>query len=81
MKIKRKGKSVQIWASSNDTYNWATKPNATWPCSQLSGHRFYAEFFHGDLVAFTFDGKHGKDIDGTEFNAFIEDALGSVNPE
>ena len=71
---------VSIWASANDTYNWAHKPGASWPCSQLSGNRFYAQFQHGDLVEFTLNGKDG-DIDSTEFNAFIQDHLGSINLE
>jgi len=80
MKIKRYEGNVKIWASANDTYDWAHKPNGGWPCSTLSDHRFFAEFQNGDLIDFTMDGKSGPDIDGNEFNAFIEDYLGSVNP-
>lgn len=80
MRIKREENSIKLWASSYDTYKWATKPNASWPCSQLSGKRFFAHFINGDLVDLTVNGRYGTDVDGTEFNAFIEDALGSVNP-
>lgn len=81
MRTQKESGTVKIWASANDTYNWAHSPGNSWPCSQLSGHRFFAEFMRGDLVGLTIDGKYGEDIDGNEFNAFIEDQLGSVNPE
>ena len=80
MRIKRENGTVKIWASANDTYDWAHRPGESWPCSQLSGHRLFADFQNGDLVDMTIDGKT-KDVDSAEFNAFIEDKLGSVNPE
>jgi hypothetical protein len=81
MRIQKGDGTVKVWASANDTYDWAHRPGESWPCSMFSGHRLFAEFSNGDLVDFTIDGKYGRDIDGAEFNAFIEDTLGSVNPE
>ena len=81
MRIQREGGCVKIWASANNTYDWAHRANNSWPCSTLSGKRFFAEFWKGYLEDLTVDGKYGQDIDGTEFNAFIEDHLGIVNPE
>ena len=34
---------VKLWLSANDTYNWATRPRDTWPCSKLAGNRLFAE--------------------------------------
>ena len=81
MRTQKYGNCIKVWASADDTYNWAHRAGNSWLCSQLSGNRFFAEFQGGDLVDFTFNGKYGRDVDGTEFNAFIEDYLGSVNPK
>ena len=75
MRIKRYNGTVKIWASSTDTYIWAHRPGNSWPCSTLSGKRLYAEFYHGDLVDYAINGKHGVNLDDTEFNAITEDAL------
>ena len=69
-------KGNKIWLSANDTYNWAHKPGASWPCSQLSGHRVFAEFAdNGDLVDYTVDGRI-KDVDANELNAILADFRG-----
>ena len=75
MRIKRLGNTVQIWLSATDTHHWATRPGESWPCSTLSGKRLYAEFFRGDLVGYTVNGRYGVNLDNTEFNAIIEDTL------
>lgn len=79
MRIRRNG-TIQLWLSADDTYNWAHRPGASWPCSELSGHRMYAEFDRGDLIDLTVDGR-SRDIPVDEFSAIIEDYLGSANPE
>jgi hypothetical protein len=79
MRIETNGSSVRVWASARDTYSWAHKPGAAWPCSTLSGHRFYAEFSRGDLVDFTLDGRTG-DVNAHEFAAFLTDKLGTDRP-
>ena len=38
---------VKLWLSANDTYRWATRPRAAWPCSELAGNRLFAEFDRG----------------------------------
>ena len=76
MRIKRYNGTVKIWASANDTYRWANRIGESWPCSTLSGKRLCAEFYHGDLVDYTINGKcDDTNIHGHEFNAFIEDIL------
>lgn len=76
-------KTIKVWFSAKDTYEWAHKPNAAWPCSTISNKRIFAEFHNGDLVDIAINGKCLSDensIDGYEFNAFVYDMLGSVNP-
>ena len=75
MRIKKTGQTVQLWLSANDTYDWAHKPGAAWPCSVLSGHRLFAEFNDSDLVDMTIDGR-SKDCPADEFNAITSDFLG-----
>jgi hypothetical protein len=64
-----------IWLSANDTYNWAHRPGAWWPCSFFSGRRVVAVFeSNGDLVDLAIDGGRGDQAGPTyEFNAMISD--------
>lgn len=62
--------------STNDTYAWAHKAGAAWPCSTLSGHRLWAAFdTKGNLVDFAVDGSSEFDMDVNEFNAITSDYL------
>ena len=78
MRVKKSDYGTQLWLSAKDTYNWAHKSGASWPCSVLSGHRLYAQFDKGnDLIDVTIDGK-SKDcpgIDINEFNAITSDFM------
>ena len=75
MRIKKSKQGTQLWLSANDTYNWAYRPNAKWPCSVLSGHSLYAEFNKdGDVIALTIDGRC-TDCPADEFNAITADFL------
>ncbi|KKN72375.1 hypothetical protein LCGC14_0410860, partial [marine sediment metagenome] len=68
MKIKQ-GDTTKLWLSAKNTYGWAHRPGAVWPCSTLSGHRLFVEFAqNGDLVDFAVDGVT-RDIPADEFNA------------
>lgn len=68
------GRAV-VTADGNDTYNWAHKAGAVWPCSALSSHSFRAEFnAAGDLV--DYDGP--DDVGADELNAICTDLLGFV---
>lgn len=78
MRIQRHGKQTTIWASNRDTYDWAHKPGASWPCSTISDHRLRIDLDNGDLVDLTIDGRYpppDMDIEGYELTAFIDDAL------
>lgn len=83
MRIQRSEHGTKIWLSANDTYNWAHKPGAAWPCSDLSGRRVFAEFAkNGDLVDLSIDGGRGdQDCSSNELDAIMADHLGSAHPE
>ncbi len=75
MRIKKSDQGTQLWLSANDTYNWAHKPGASWPCSALSGHRLYAEFDKdNDLIDMAIDGRC-KDCPVNELNAIVADFI------
>lgn len=61
-----------IWLSARDTYEWAHRTGASWPCSTLSGHRVFAAFDSNGLCDLTIDGKDG-DCDAHELSAIISD--------
>lgn len=77
MRIQRHGGTVKVWLSEHDTYNWAHRAGYSWPCSELSAKRIFAEFHNGDLVEMTVNGKMGVEVGMTEFTAIIEDHIGS----
>lgn len=83
MRIQRHEHSTKLWLSANDTYNWAHKAGAAWPCSQLSNRRLFVEFDQrGDLVDLAIDGGRGdQDCDSNELDAIVADHLGSSHPE
>jgi hypothetical protein len=64
--------NCKVWLSARDTYDWAHRPGASWPCSTLSDHRIMAEVQGDNLVDFTIDGKMG-DCDGNELDAILAD--------
>lgn len=66
---------ISLWLSAQDTYSWARKPGAVWPCSQLSGKRLFAQFDRNGLCSLTVNGSDSVDVDATEFNAITSDFL------
>ncbi len=77
MRIIKDGTTTKLWLSARDTYIWAHKIGAGWPCSRLSGHSLFAEFDkQGDLINIDIDG-FGINIDcpADEFNAITTDFL------
>ena len=68
---------TKVWLSATDTYEWAHRIGAAWPCSTLSGKRLWAEFDStGDLVDMAINGGRGdQECDGHEFNAIMSDVL------
>jgi len=67
---------VKLWLSSTDTYEWATRAGNSWPCSQLSGKRVFAEFDRNGLCDLAIDGNgRNEDCDATELSAICADHL------
>ena len=76
MRVQRNGDYTTVWASADDTYRWAHREGAAWPCSTLADRRLRAEFQRGDLVDLDFNGGRGdQDCDAHEFNAFCDDII------
>ncbi|MCP4537798.1 MAG: hypothetical protein GY832_11695 [Chloroflexi bacterium] len=74
--------NVKLWLSASDTYNWAHRLGACWPCSELSGKRLRAEFDSHGLVDFAVNGRTPDDgPSADEFNAITSDALRPVLPK
>lgn len=81
MRIVNNNGNLKVWLSANDTYNWATRTGASWPCSQLRGKRVFAEFeANGDLVDAAVNGKE-SDVDSTEFDACMGDHIARKFPD
>lgn len=74
MKVKETPHGVTLWLSADDTYRWAHKSGASWPCSTLSGKRLCASFDSKGLCVLTINGRDG-DCDASEFNAITSDHL------
>ena len=77
MIIQRTDKTVKLWLSAKDTYDWAHKEGSNWPCSQLSGKSLFAEFYDGDLTDHLIDGNSFVQVDANEFTAITSDFIGS----
>ncbi len=74
MRIQKSGDNIKLWLSENDTYKWANKAGAIWPCSELSGHRLFVEYDNGDLIDILIDGKY-TDCSNHELTAIVSDFL------
>lgn len=67
----RKPTGYVMWLSARDTYNWANKPDASWPCSTLADEAIRVEVDSNGLC----DGKFPDDCDGNELDAIVADYL------
>ena len=83
MQVSISSDQVTLWASANDTYEWAQQPFKRWPCSALSGHRFVATFDRNGLCDLTIDGRQngGHEVMADELNAICVDLLRGKLPE
>lgn len=67
---------TKLWISADETYAWAHRSGAAWPCSTLSGRRLFVEFdAHGDLVDLAIDGRSDAECDAHELSALTSDFL------
>lgn len=74
MRIKIHESCIKLWLSARDTYEWAHKPDASWPCSTLSNKRVFAEFDRNGLCDLGING-HSRNCDVHELNAITSDFL------
>lgn len=81
MKVQISNGNIRLWLSADDTYDWAHKTGAIWPCSKLAGKRLFAEFDANGLVDYRVNGRDGIDIPSDEFNAITSDFLRVKLPE
>ncbi len=76
MKTQIDSRTAKLWLSADDTSSWSSRPRCSWPCSQLSGRRLFAEFDSNGLLDFAIDSGRGeKDCDGNELSAICCDHL------
>lgn len=73
---------VVVWISARETYDWAHRADAAWPCSRLSNKRLCATFDNHGLSELTVDGRSpSDDLDGTELSAICADHLARALPK
>lgn len=60
--------------SARDTYNWATRPGAAWPCSDLRDNRCVVQVDSNGLCDFSLNGRDGE-VSGNELDACVADHL------
>lgn len=79
MRLRDNGAFWSVNLSADETYDWANRSVASWPCSRLAGKPIWAQFDKrtGDLVDLTIRNRR-TDIDSHEFNAIMADL---VNPK
>ena len=76
MRTKDTGDGYTMWLSARDTYDWAHKTGAVWPCSQLSDRRVVVCVDDNGLCDISIDGGRGEqDVDGNELDAIVSDHL------
>ena len=75
MRIKTFKNGYVLWLSKNDTYDWAHKPNASWPCSTVSNKYLMINVDSNGLCDLTVNGnsKHLDSIDANELQAIVSD--------
>ena len=72
---------ITLWLSKRDTYYWAHRADASWPCSTIAGKSLVAVFDQNGLVDITINGRATGEVDGTEFNVITSDFLRAKVPE
>ena len=80
MKTQISSTGFKVWLSANDTYNWAHKAGASWPGSELSGKRLFAEYDSNGLCDLAIDGSSDSDCSSTELGAIVSDVMAGKLP-
>ena len=69
-----------LWLSARDTYDWAHRAGASWPCSTLSDKRLFVQFDSNGLLDLSINGRDG-DCDGHELSAMVCDHVADKLPK
>ena len=72
---------ITLWLSKRDTYDWARRADASWPCSTIAGKSLVAVFGQNGLVDIAINGRAAGEVHGAEFNAITSDFLRAKVPE
>jgi hypothetical protein len=75
VRIHKTAEGYTMQLSARDTYDWAHRSGAAWPCSTLSDHRVMVCVDSNGLCDFTLDGRTDGDVDGNELDACVSDHL------
>ena len=75
MRIKEHTGGYNLWLNKNDTYRWAHKTGASWPCSLLSGKSLFVAVDSNGLCDYSVNGKEYPDLSGDELTACVTDHL------
>lgn len=70
MRVERTNIGYIMRLSRQDTYNWAHKPGAAWPCSTLAGLHVWIEVDKNGLCDMNL-----PDVDAHELEAIVSDHL------
>lgn len=83
MRTYRQGAFTRFTFTADETYAWARKPGAYWPCSALAGHRLSITVDGADLTCDIidlridgrdiFNGDDSLDLPEHEISAFLAD--------
>lgn len=74
-KTQQKCTGYILWLSAWDTYTWAHRSQAKWPCSRLSNHRAVISVDADGLYDLTIDGQDKRGVDSDELVACVSDHL------
>jgi hypothetical protein len=81
MRIQTWDTGVKLWLSARDTEDWATRPGAVWPRSELRGRRLFVEYDRNGLFDLLIDSGRGEqDCPGHELDAMVSDHLAGKLP-
>ena len=75
MRISKRDNGYTMWLSARDTYAWANKEGAVWPCSRLAGHRLAVVVNRNGLFELISDGHQTGSVNESELIAIVTDHL------
>lgn len=64
-----------MWLAAHETYNWAHRAGASWPCSTTSNRRLCVVVDTNGLCDLTVNGRDNGNVDATEIDTIVADHL------